>query len=596
VLETIKKLLQKLNFVRFIRDFKVIVKLYAGFSVLLVLMLAINIYSISVQQDLSNANRLMYEEQLKNSQRILTLSADFQDLNASVASALLMSTSDAEQYLTVIIGKHDQIVEHIEGLSDFADSKSLQVIKQIWNNYKADFDDVVDMILLKDSTIGRVTAKEAAISTYNRQMKSKIDGLTMEMNRWSQEMLAEAEQIYLENERKNKNSAYITYAIMIIAVVLTVLIGKVVADLIVKPLNTLVQAAEQMAKGKMNFRIPVNRKDELGRLADTFNAMNKSTGTLITNVRDMAFKVQHSMEELAQGSEQTATSSATITESVQQIADRSEKQKQLAVASGETVEKLTEQILHVTSISSKVLEVSQHANDQALQGHRTVQTAVEQMNEVQSAMNETMAVVKELTERMKEIDKMANVISEISRQTQLLSLNAAIEAARAGEHGRGFAVVAEEVKKLSEVSGESSRQITKLLEAIQQDVQHAIRVSVKGNEEVVRGVESVGVAGQSFQAIVEQMDHVTAQNEHLHQLAQQMAESTGTMLESIRSIVELSKESADNTSNAAAATEEQVATVEQFVALVQSVNKLSNDLLDSLKVFEVADQRAEQGA
>lgn len=73
-----------------------------------------------------------------------------------------------------------------------------------------------------------------------------------------------------------------------------------------------------------------------------------------------------------------------------------------------------------------------------------------------------------------------NVLGEIdgiSKQTNLLALNAAIEAARAGEAGRGFAVVADEVRKLSGRAGHFSQQIRTNVNQVHDaiaDAEHAI--------------------------------------------------------------------------------------------------------------------------
>jgi len=91
---------------------------------------------------------------------------------------------------------------------------------------------------------------------------------------------------------------------------------------------------------------------------------------------------------------------------------------------------------------------------------RTVAMLADHQRNVETARQANHARVLAVAEQVRQLTPLAELISDISRQTNLLAINASIEAARAGQEGAGFKVVAAEVRRLSNQTAQAATQIS----------------------------------------------------------------------------------------------------------------------------------------
>jgi len=104
---------------------------------------------------------------------------------------------------------------------------------------------------------------------------------------------------------------------------------------------------------------------------------------------------------------------------------------------------------------------------------RTLQDYVEKIIEGSKNAMQLVEQMERISEQVTHVSSILGEIDAISKQTNLLALNAAIEAARAGESGRGFAVVADEVRNLSNRTTNFSSQIRTRMHTVSSDIREA---------------------------------------------------------------------------------------------------------------------------
>ncbi len=464
--------------------------------------------------------------------------------------------------------------------------------------------------------------------------------------------------------------------IALVWMVLLALLALLLYRSVSLPLHQAVTTADHLAVGDVSTLVETDRDDEIGRLLQAMRRMldylremaglaesiatgdlsakveprsdmdmfGKSFRDMSENLRHMIGRVKTAASQVGQAASDIASSSTQITggaetqstsaeetlstmvEIAAQIDSVAKSSQELAVnvdqtsssiqemgASIEQVAKNSTNLLtSVEETSSTIEEMA--ASIQSIEGKvRVVDDVSREAAEIAGTRGDELAVrIEGISAASQDIGKIVSIIEDIADQTNLLALNAAIEAAHAGDAGRGFAVVAEEVKRLSERSVTSTREIAGVIENVQQSTGEAIALTREILKQIVDSVTRTSeLVGEVYTASLEQSSgakQILATSSHMQTVTRQLAaaakeQASGAreMMNAVETMNRMTQQVADASreqkqggdlvvkavERIAQIAQQNLAAAEQLSGHTQNLSKEADDLQSVAGVFEV---------
>ena len=218
--------------------------------------------------------------------------------------------------------------------------------------------------------------------------------------------------------------------------------------------------------------------------------------------------------------------------------------------------------------------VSRQVKVEADKSKAVVGETIAALAEIQHSVDLSYNGIKKLSENSSRIDAIVNVINDITKRTNLLALNASIIAAQAGEYGKSFGVVADEIRNLSLQTGQSTGEITGIVEDIMNESRIAADNVASVRVLVEKGVHLGRETGEALEMILESSNRALDMTEQIKVATEEQAKGVQMVTMSIEDVSTM-------TSQIFKASKEQSGATKSIVRSVDTIKDMTHEMVQA---------------
>ena len=583
------------------KDWKTASKILTVIVILCALIFGVGAYGLRNASQLNNMVDSMYSQELLGTSATMDANMEMLYTQRAFLNSLLEDNIEKSMaYAKQMIENKEKMLNKLaeaKALFDSGEEKAaFAELEKLVENWKVAGATLEKM--LSDPNISTETIRN---SPERAQYDSDLDALDNKLSELVNYKAKLAEQASKDSTSQYGAMTLLTWAAVAVAVLLGLLLGVFCSRAISVPLLKIVGIAKEVSAGNLNVDLNLQRKDEVGVLAESLRVMVESlkqkiaeANALSDSAKQEAARAHEAMAtaEKAQGEAQKKTDAMTVisrqlqgvaeavasaseelSAQVEQSSRGAELQARHVAETATSMGEMSVAVVEVARNAGSTASTSEDARQQAVSGASMVSQVVSSVVELQNGAEKLKGNMAQLGEQARGIGEIMSVISDIADQTNLLALNAAIEAARAGEAGRGFAVVADEVRKLAEKTMGATKEVSDAVTGIQSATASNLQLVDKTVAEIEHVAELSGKSGEVLNHIVQIVDVTSDQVRVIATAAEEQSASTEEVNAAIAEISNVSGQTAQAMGEAAKAVSDLARQAGELNSLVAELQK-----------------------
>ena len=273
-------------------------------------------------------------------------------------------------------------------------------------------------------------------------------------------------------------------------------------------------------------------------------SLTSQIGAAVQHMQSSSSELQVASNQQSMGSREQATAMKEITTTMNELLVTS---KQIAES------------------AQRVAHIAEETAIGARSGNQTVTKANDSIVGIKRQVDLIVTHMLDLGKKSQQIGGILEIINELAEQTNILAINATIEAAGAGENGKRFAVVADEIRKLADRVGGSTKEIRGLIDDIRAAVNTTVMTTEGGTKAVEAGAQQFSEVAIAFKQIVSLVSTTTEATREIELSTKQQSTAVSQVNIAVANVAQAARESEVSSS--------------QTLQTATELTKLSRDLM-----------------